>query len=181
MDFSILNQFFSLPNDKKDKLLFDFGQTFLLPLDRKELEKACADLMAYFRHHPEKELCHNLIVAPIYWANMTKESHQQINYTFKEYLLNVLVYKKSTYISFEDNNIVWDFDSKDTRFIYKDIEDRKKEPEKKLKSSHFTLAQKDTIWSGISIGYLDVTEVKKPEKEKTKKPKKKKTEEEVAE
>lgn len=172
LDFSSLEKFFSLPIKEREKNLFNWGQQFLLPLHGKALEKACADLTWFFRNHSEATLCPNLINDPLYWAGDKEIKHQQLSYAFKEYMMNILVYKQCEYICFQENNtLFWNTDNKALaekkilRFNERHAEDRKKAPGKTIKISGFNLAQKDIIWCGISVGYLDVPElVKKNEK-----------------
>ena len=170
MDFLSLDSFFSLSPDAKNKTLFQWGQTHLLSLQGKQLEKACSELTHYFRNHPQIELCPNLITPHIYWREgENAKSHHQLNYSFKEYMMNVIIYKKCDYISFQDDgSLVWDTDSKKPRFIYKDIVDKKTEPDREIKQSHFSLRQKDILWTGISVGFLDVPYIEVDKKRKIK-------------
>lgn len=68
-------------------------------------------------------------------------------------------------------SLYWDFDSKLPRFINKDIKDKKNNLDKIIKVSGYSLKQKDIIWAGVSIGYLDVPEYKPAEKKSSKKEK----------
>lgn len=169
LDFSALNHFFTTSLNERSSLLFNWGQTYLLPLEGKLLERACDDFITYFRNHPEKDLCHNLIIPKTYWGH-DKETinNLQINYGFKEYAMTIFVYKECDFIYFDENNhLIWDFNSPETRYIYRNTVDKKSHPERKIKISGFTLEQKDIIWSGISVGYLDVPEIPRKNKKKS--------------
>lgn len=157
MNFSSLDHFFSTSVKERNASLYEWGQTNLVSLFGKDLEKACSQLIEYFRSHPEQALCNNFLLPENYWKHHgDKPTHYQVNYGFKEYVMNILVYKECDYISFDDSNtILWDTDKKKIRFIYKDSQDRKTQPNKQLES-HFTLQQKDIIWAGIAVGFLDV-------------------------
>lgn len=272
MNFNVLDNFFTLSEKDRNSTLFQWGQENLLPLQGKELERACADLTDYFLHHPELSIVTNGIVDKHYWGNDTKLNHHHLSYSIKELILNILIYKECDYISIvparkplylskvikdeteispppissqintdsdvinkpveqivsknnevlqpqepsfllndEQNNkvekdenksntsknsdsditpdfnsvegdtiesgkktylieyipgklsVYWNFDSKAPRFINKDAKDKKNNLDKIIKKSGFSLKQKDIIWAGISIGYLDVPEYKKSE------------------
>lgn len=175
LDFSSLEKFFSLPIEEREKNLFNWGQKFLLPLHGKTLEKACADLTWFFRNHIEASLCSNLIIDPLYWAGDKEIKHHQLSYAFKEYMMNIIVYKQCEYIYFQkDNSLFWNTDNKELaekkilRFNERHVADRKKAPGKTIKVSGFNLEQKDIIWCGISVGYLDVPEIVKKNEKKNK-------------
>ena len=156
MDFSTLDSIFTEPQEKREQLIFDWGQTNLLPLESKELEKAASQLTQYFLYHPQKDLIKNYIAPEHYWGSIKKLNHRHLNFGIKEYLLNILIYKTCHYITItSEQNLHWDFEDKTPRFIYKDIKDKKTDPNKKLNSG-YSLKQKDIIWAGIVVGFLDV-------------------------
>lgn len=153
----MFDTFFSENEKVRNKTVYDWGQTELLGLNGKTLERKVSTLLDIFLSHPEAQLVDNLIIPEIYWAGAKTVNHRCLNYGLKELLMNLLVYGKCDYIHIEKTtnkiHIDWNFDSKSARFIYKDIRDKK---ENKTLKSGFTQEQKDIIWSALSIGYLDV-------------------------
>jgi hypothetical protein len=165
---SLLEAFnpFLTDSENRHAFVFAWAQFFLLPLHGKALEKACSDLMQYILHQAN-HFKGNIVQDSIYWAGKKNPGHNNLNYALKEWLMSVIVYNDCPQIRFDESGTpVWDFADKSPRFLQRDEQYNKTDPEKIIKASGFTIAQKTTIFSGIVAGFLDTPEIVRTVKKK---------------